>query len=128
MIGGHPRSTLIESDSVEGRTVFDAQARPLGTVKRLVIHKESGIVLYAVVASRGFLGFGERLYVLPWEELSYSPDLGGFRLGEDVADLVVVSARVHRRHPDWTDREDEVASRLHGDRPHQALLHGTWFI
>ena len=40
---------LIESDRVEGTTVYDAGGERLGTIKRLMIEKVSGRVVYAVV-------------------------------------------------------------------------------
>ena len=49
---------LIESDRVEGTTVYDAGGERLGTIKRLMIEKVSGRVVrvvYAVVTLGGSL-------------------------------------------------------------------------
>ena len=39
---------LIESDRVEGTTVYDRQGNNVGSIKRLMIEKLSGRVAYAV--------------------------------------------------------------------------------
>ena len=50
---------LIESDRVEGTTVLDRHGHSVGSIKRLMIEKISGKVVYAVVSFVGFLGVGE---------------------------------------------------------------------
>ena len=49
---------LIESDRVEGTTVYDPQGNNVGSIKRLMIEKISGHVAYAVMSFGGFLGMG----------------------------------------------------------------------
>jgi PRC-barrel domain len=49
---------LIESDRVEGTTVYDPQGNNIGTIKRLMIEKLSGRVAYAIMSFGGFLGMG----------------------------------------------------------------------
>jgi PRC-barrel domain len=107
-------SPLIGSDRVEGTPVFDPVGKRIGTIKRLVLDKVSGQVVYAVMAFGGFLGIGDKEYPVPWRKLDYDTQLGGFRTditenqlkgapqlsrvtagrnGEDVDDF------------DWSDRE-----------------------
>jgi hypothetical protein len=64
---------LIESDRVEGTTVYDPQGNKIGSIKRLMIEKISGRVAYAVMSFGGFLGMGEE------EHLAYDTSLGGYR-------------------------------------------------
>jgi hypothetical protein len=47
---------LIESDRVEGTTVYDPAGNNIGSIKRLMIEKISGRVAYAVMSFGGFLG------------------------------------------------------------------------
>jgi sporulation protein YlmC with PRC-barrel domain len=47
----HP---LIESDHIEGTAVYDVNGKPIGSIKRLVIEKVSGHVVYAVTSFGGF--------------------------------------------------------------------------
>ena len=72
----HP---LIESDHVEGTAVYDANGNQIGTIKRLVIEKVSGHVVYAVTSFGGFLGFGSEAHTIPWEQLRYDAALHGYK-------------------------------------------------
>ena len=72
----HP---LIESDHVEGTAVYDATGKKIGTIKRLVIEKVSGHVVYAVTAFGGFLGLGSETHTIPWEQLHYDTALHGYK-------------------------------------------------
>ena len=49
-VSSGPAHPLIESDHVEGTAVYDASGKRIGTIKRLVIEKVSGHVVYAVTA------------------------------------------------------------------------------
>src|SRR6185436_16142129 len=70
---------LIESDRVEGTTVYDPRGNNIGSIKRLMIDKESGKVAYAVMSFGGFLGLGTEEHTLPWRKLDYDTSLEGFR-------------------------------------------------
>jgi hypothetical protein len=70
---------LIESDRVEGTTVYDPQGNNIGSIKRLMIEKISGRVGYAVMSFGGFLGMGEDEHSIPWSKLTYDTSLGGYR-------------------------------------------------
>lgn len=72
-------SSLIESDKVEGTHVFDPSKKHIGTIKRLVIEKVSGRVVYAVAQFGGFLGLGGKEYAIPWDMLTYDTALGGYK-------------------------------------------------
>jgi hypothetical protein len=70
---------LIESDRVEGTTVYDPQGNDIGSIKRLMIEKVSGRVAYAVMSFGGFLGIGAEEHSIPWNKLTYDTNLGGYR-------------------------------------------------
>jgi hypothetical protein len=70
---------VIESDRVEGTAVYDREGGQIGTIKRLLIEKVSGKVLYVDVTFGGFLGIGAHHHTIPWEKLSYDRELGGYR-------------------------------------------------
>jgi hypothetical protein len=74
-----PFHPVIESDRVEGTEVFNQQGRQIGTIKRLLIEKVSGRVLYVDVTFGGFLGIGVHHRTVPWDKLSYTRDLEGYR-------------------------------------------------
>ena len=71
-------STLVESNRVEGTQVFDTTGKHVGSIKRLVIDKTSGRVVYTVASFGGFLGMGAEEYTIPWNALRYDTRLGGF--------------------------------------------------
>ncbi|MBX9930326.1 MAG: PRC-barrel domain-containing protein [Methylobacterium sp.] len=74
-----PAHPLVESDRVEGTAVYNADQRPIGTIKRLVIEKVSGQVIYAVTSFGGLFGMGSEVHTIPWEQLHYDTTLHGFR-------------------------------------------------
>jgi sporulation protein YlmC with PRC-barrel domain len=61
---------LIESDRVEGTTVYDRQGNNIGSIKRLMIEKLSGRVAYAVMSFGGSLGLGSEEHAIPWSKLT----------------------------------------------------------
>ena len=71
--------SLIESDRVEGTEVYGADREHIGSIKRLMIDKQSGQVAYAEMSFGGFLGMGEDSYTIPWGKLTYDTDLGGYK-------------------------------------------------
>jgi PRC-barrel domain protein len=83
----HP---VIESDRVEGTAVFDPRGTQIGTIKRLLIEKVSGRVLYVDVTFGGFLGLGVHHHTIPWDKLSYDKELEGYRT--DVTEAQVQGA------------------------------------
>lgn len=86
-IVSHP---IIESDRVQGTAVFGREDIQFGTIKRLLIDKVSGRVLYVDVTFGGFLGVGSHHITIPWEKLAYDQVLGGYRT--DLAEARVRAA------------------------------------
>jgi hypothetical protein len=76
---------LIGSDKVEGTPVYRPNGERVGDIKRVMIDKLSGKVAYAVMSFGGFMGIGEDYYPLPWQLLTYNPQLGGYEvnIGEE---------------------------------------------
>jgi hypothetical protein len=97
---------LIESDRVEGTTVYDPGGNNIGSIKRLMIEKISGRVAYAVMSFGGFLGMGTEEHAVPWSKLTYDTNLGGI-----VPTLPSSScggpAFSRDRYYDWSDRDRE---------------------
>src|SRR5918912_831525 len=71
-------SELIASDKVEGTEVYNPQGEHLGEVHNFMVNKRSGRVEYAVMSFGGFLGIGESYHPLPWNELTYDTNQGGY--------------------------------------------------
>ena len=107
----HP---VIESDRVEGTPVFDEANNRIGTIKRLLIEKVSGRVLYVDVTFGGFLGLGVHHHTIPWDKLSYDKELEGYRT--DITEAQVRAAPVpHSDERVWSDRRREQEMRDHWD-------------
>jgi hypothetical protein len=69
---------IIESDRVEGTAVYDRNNAQIGTIKRLIIEKVSGRVLYVDVTFGGLLGVGVHHHTIPWNKLTYDTELEGY--------------------------------------------------
>ena len=74
-----PAHPLVESDQIHGTSVYDIAGKRIGTIRRLVIEKVSGHVVYAVTAFGGFLGVGAEIHTIPWQRLRYDTAVGGYR-------------------------------------------------
>src|SRR5690348_161961 len=110
---------LIESDRVEGTTVFDPQGNNIGSIKRIMIDKISGQVGYAVMSFGGFLGMGTEEHSIPWNKLTYDTKLGGFRTDITEQQLRGAPAFSRNQDYDWSDRNRERELHSHyGTRPY----------
>jgi hypothetical protein len=110
---------LIESDRVEGTTVYDPQGNNIGSIKRLMIEKISGRVAYAVMSFGGFLGIGAEEHSIPWNKLTYDTSLGGYRTDITEQQLRGAPDFSRDRDYDWTDRNRERELHTHyGARPY----------
>ena len=113
---------LIESDRVEGTSVYDPNGSHIGTIKRLMIEKISGKVAYAVMSFGGFLGMGADEHTIPWNKLNYDTSLGGYRTDITEEQLRGAPTFYRDRDYDWSDRERE--RELHdywGSRPYWGI-------
>ena len=97
---------MIESDRVEGTAVYDPQGTQVGTIKRLLIEKVSGRVLYVDVTFGGFLGLGVHHHTVPWDKLSYDTELEGYRT-DVTEDQVQGAPAFYGDDRVWPDRKRE---------------------
>ena len=98
---------LIESDRVEGTSVYDPQGYDIGSIKRVMIEKISGRVAYAVMSFGGFLGMGAEEHAIPWSKLTYDTSLGGYRTDITESQLRGAPAFARKQDWDWSDRGRE---------------------
>ena len=103
--GAIAESDNIEASRVNGTKVYNGAGENLGTVYDIVIGKRDGQVKYAVMSFGGFLGIGEEYHPLPWSQLDYDPDLGGFVVDLDRDRLSGAPRYKGDDTPDWNDRE-----------------------
>ena len=98
---------LIESDRVEGTSVFGSNGENIGSIKRLMIEKLSGRVAYAVMSFGGFMGIGADEHTVPWNKLTYDTNLGGYRTDITEDQLRGAPSFSRDRSYDWSDRNRE---------------------
>jgi hypothetical protein len=91
--------SLIGSDKVEGTAVYRSNGDKVGTIERVMIDKISGKVAYAVMSFGGFMGIGKDFYPLPWNLLTYNPQLQGYEV--DVAEEQLKGAPKYSEHETW---------------------------
>jgi hypothetical protein len=92
--------SLIGSDKVEGTAVYRSNGDKVGTIERVMIDKISGKVTYAVMSFGGFLGIGKDSYPLPWNLLTYNPQLQGYEV--NIGEEQLKGAPKYSEHETWT--------------------------
>jgi hypothetical protein len=113
-------SSVIRADRVKGTSVYDANGKHIGTVKRLMIEKLSGRVAYVVMSFGGFLGLEEGVQFIPWAALTYDPHLQGYRTS--IHDDQVRSAPAVSRAAEWDWSDPEKQRLLH---QHYGVAHSS---
>ncbi|HXV71293.1 MAG TPA: PRC-barrel domain-containing protein [Acidimicrobiia bacterium] len=67
-------TTALSAGTITGDKARNPAGDKLGHIEELVIDLESGRVLYAVLASGGFLGMGDKYFAIPWDLLTVDTD------------------------------------------------------
>jgi sporulation protein YlmC with PRC-barrel domain len=67
-----PRSVLSASTLAKFK-VENTAGEDLGKIEEVMIDSATGRVAYAVLSFGGFLGFGDKLFAIPWSKLSLTP-------------------------------------------------------
>jgi sporulation protein YlmC with PRC-barrel domain len=73
---GHTKA--IRAKKVIGTSVKDSGGNKIGEVEDVMLDKESGGVLYAVVGFGGFLGVDEKYHPIPWSGLTFDEGEGAY--------------------------------------------------
>jgi hypothetical protein len=94
---------LIAADKVEGTTVKNPQGETLGSIENVMIDKLSGKVAYAVMSFGGFLGIGDRHHPLPWNVLTYDPEMAAYVVNLDKRMLENAPSYGTGERVDWED-------------------------
>ena len=95
----------IRSSRVTGTAVYGADKEKIGSVEDLVIGKRDGQVRYAILGVGGFLGMGEDHHTLPWNQLDFDTDLGGYKVTVTKDQLMNAPTNARGTEPDY-DRVD----------------------
>lgn len=63
---------LLSANSLLSLKVTNASGEDLGKIEELMIDLNTGRITYAVLSFGGFLGFGNKLFAIPWNALHVS--------------------------------------------------------
>jgi sporulation protein YlmC with PRC-barrel domain len=64
-----PVATMLSAGTITGDDVYDRSEHKLGSIQDIMLDIGTGSIRYAVLASGGFLGIGDRLFAIPWGAL-----------------------------------------------------------
>lgn len=104
-VATHESATLIAASKVKGTSVYNAAGESIGSIDDVLINKLSGHVAYAVLSFGGFLGIGEKHHPLPWNQLKYSEQFGGYVVSLDKKRLEGAPSYGTSDVPDWNSTE-----------------------
>lgn len=66
--------TALSASTLTGDKVRNHEGAKLGHLEEIVIDLETGRVAYAVLASGGFLGLGDKYFAIPWDMVTVDTD------------------------------------------------------
>lgn len=75
--------TLLSATTITGDDVCNMQDENLGKIQDVMLDIADGRIRYAVLASGGFLGMGDRLFAIPWKALKQDKENKRFILDID---------------------------------------------
>lgn len=104
MVQGQATLPLIDSDRIAGTPVYSRGGDRVGTIRRVIIDKASGRIVYVVMTFVESFGVGDVTYVIPWTKLAYDKNDGGYHSEITEADLQT-ALPVAEGSADWADRE-----------------------
>lgn len=102
---------VISASTLSGYRVRDTAHQDLGTIEELMLDPLTGCIAYAVLSFGGFLGFGDRLFAIPWSMLSLNADEKALIL---TVDRDMLAAAPGFGQDEWPDLADDTwHSRIH---------------
>jgi len=78
-----PGPEIMSADTLEGDSVVNAEGESLGKIDEIMLDVQRGRIAYAVVSTGGLLGFGDKLFAVPWSVLTLDADNKRFVLDVD---------------------------------------------
>lgn len=102
---------LISSAKVEGTAVYGKDGDKLGTIHHFMVGKPDGRVRYAVMSFGGLFGMGGSYHPLPWDQLTYDEDKGGYVCSLDKDRLKDSPSYGRDNEPTWNRSYDR---QVHG--------------
>lgn len=98
---------LISSKKVEGTTVFDGKGEKLGSIDSFMVEKRTGQVEYAVLTAGSLFGASNRYYPLPWNELTYDTERGGYVVSRGIEQFEGAPSYAQGEEPRFDSQYDD---------------------
>ena len=102
---------LLSASSMSGFKVYDTERKDIGDIKDLMLDMGTGRIAYAVLSFGGFLGFGDKLFAIPFKALMLDPKKESFVLNISKEKLEQSRGFDKSNWPDMAD--SEWAAELH---------------
>jgi len=99
-----PGPGLMGAETLIGNDVYNHQNEDIGDIKEIMLDMASGRVGYAVLAFGAFLGFGEKLFAVPWKALTLDTKNKRFVLNVEKSRLTAAPGFNKDMWPDMADQ------------------------
>lgn len=88
IIGGEPNFSgpgpqVMAAESLQGDRVINPRGEDLGEIQEIMLDVASGKIAYVVLSFGGVMGFGDKLFAIPWSALTLDADRRCFILDID---------------------------------------------
>ena len=106
--GEGPGPRLMTAVTLIGDEIVNRQGDKLGRLEDIMLDVPNGRIAYAVMSMGGFLGFGDKLFAVPWERLQLDTDHRNMILDVD-RERMELAPGFDKRHwpsmadPTWAD-------------------------
>ena len=119
MISVAGKYKVLSAATLSGYLVRSRSNEDLGCVEELMLDSGTGKIAYAVLSFGGVLGFGGKLFAVPWNALKLDPDQRVLILDADRRRLENAPAFHEEDWPDFADEQwgDQIHS-YYGLRPY----------
>lgn len=75
-----PGPHLMGANTLIGNDVYNHDEQDIGDIKEIMLDVATGNIAYAVLSFGSFLGFGEKLFAVPWSALKLDTENKRFTL------------------------------------------------
>ncbi|MBI2823316.1 MAG: PRC-barrel domain-containing protein [Planctomycetia bacterium] len=127
----HPKATNVQASpffrvsTMTGMAVKNRQGQPIGSVEDMLVDIHDGQVRYVIMSFGGFLGVGNKLFPIPWHQLTLKYDEKETFFVADVSRQFLEKAPSFHRQ-DWPDMTSEWVSAVESLFPtHAGIVVGV---
>jgi sporulation protein YlmC with PRC-barrel domain len=99
------KTKVVSASTLAGYRVRSQENEDLGTIEEIMIDPAAGHVTYAILSFGGMLGFGDKLFAVPWQLLRLNSEDRVLIFDWDCGRLN--GAPVFDQDADWPDFADE---------------------